>query len=173
MSENDGNNEQVVVKNNEIAAEEKTSATPSNQVLLLAAMGVNPELQKRSYEAMNALEDPSVDSLKAIFMAQKLLEEQVMADPKNAERFGTTEERKINQISTAIIHEGVELQRLTDFKWWKHYKGFDRDAAKEELIDIWHFVVQASLALGMTAEEVRQTYKDKNAVNFRRMASGY
>jgi dimeric dUTPase (all-alpha-NTP-PPase superfamily) len=46
------------------------------------------------------------------------------------------------------------LQRLTAWKWWKKPVEFDRKAAKEELIDIWHFLVQASIELGMDPAEI-------------------
>ena len=38
------------------------------------------------------------------------------------------------------MHEAVELQRTTNWKWWKTPTEFDQNEAREELIDIWHFV---------------------------------
>ena len=48
------------------------------------------------------------------------------------------------------MHEAVELQRTTNWKWWKTPVEFNEAEAREELIDIWHFVVQASLELKLT-----------------------
>ena len=39
------------------------------------------------------------------------------------------------------MHEAVELQRTTNWKWWKMPTEFNQKEAREELIDIWHFVV--------------------------------
>lgn len=88
-------------------------------------------------------------------------------------RYPRTTEGRISALSTAIIHEAVELQRLTSWKWWKKPKPFDSAAAKEELIDIWHFVVQASIELGMGPEDILEEYKKKNKVNRDRQTSGY
>ena len=82
-------------------------------------------------------------------------------------------ENRISALSTAIIHEAVELQRLTSWKWWKKPVSFDFSAAKEELIDIWHFVVQASIELGMSPADIEEQYKKKNTVNRERQTSGY
>lgn len=79
----------------------------------------------------------------------------------------------MSALSTAIIHEAVELQRLTNWKWWKKPTGFDITSAREELIDIWHFVVQASIELGMTPSDILEEYSKKNKVNRDRQTSGY
>lgn len=114
-----------------------------------------------------------MDSLEEIFKMQAELQAKVLAIQENAERYGTTPEQKVNHICTAIIHEAVELQRHCDFKWWKNYKGFDMPAAKEELIDLWHFIVQASLALELTPTEVLEEYRRKMQINHDRVDTGY
>ncbi len=74
----------------------------------------------------------------------------------------------------AIIHEAVELQRLTNWKWWKKKPiEFDESEAKEELIDIWHFVVDASIELGMTPPHILDEYLKKNQINKDRQKNGY
>lgn len=88
-------------------------------------------------------------------------------------RYPKSVEGKISALSTAIIHEAVELQRLTDWKWWKKPLPFDRGSAKEELIDIWHFVVQASIELEMSPADIVNEYVKKNRVNRERQTSGY
>jgi len=111
--------------------------------------------------------------LEEIFKMQQELEDKVLAVPENASRYGDTPESKTNKICTAIIHEAVELQRHTDFKWWKKYKGFNDAEAKEELIDIFHFVVQGALALDITPAEVFEEYKRKMLINHNRVDTGY
>lgn len=88
-------------------------------------------------------------------------------------RYPNSAEGRVSALSTAIIHEAVELQRLTSWKWWKRPATFDAAAAKEELIDIWHFVVQASIELGMSSSDIVEEYSKKNIVNRNRQTSGY
>jgi dimeric dUTPase (all-alpha-NTP-PPase superfamily) len=109
-----------------------------------------------------------MDSLETIFSIQRELTSMM-----DLSRYPTSIDGRMSVLSTAIVHEAIELQRLTSWKWWKKPTPFDREAAKEELIDIWHFVVQASIELGMSPTEVLDVYKKKNKVNRNRQASGY
>jgi dimeric dUTPase (all-alpha-NTP-PPase superfamily) len=109
-----------------------------------------------------------MDSLETIFSIQRELTSMM-----DLSRYPTSIDGRMSVLSTAIVHEAIELQRLTSWKWWKKPTSFDREAAKEELIDIWHFVVQASIELGMSPSDVLNEYKKKNNVNRNRQASGY
>lgn len=109
-----------------------------------------------------------MDTLESIFSMQKEL-----ASMMDLSRYPSSVEDRISVLSTAMIHEAVELQRLTSWKWWKKPAPFDKEAAKEELIDIWHFMVQASIELGMTPADMLEEYEKKNIVNRDRQASGY
>ncbi len=108
------------------------------------------------------------DRLDLIFALQKGL-----ADMMNLDRYPKDTEGKVAALCTAIIHEAVELQRTTNWKWWKKPVSFNKDEAKEELIDIWHFVVQASLELGLTPKDILDEYQRKNEINRERQRSGY
>lgn len=110
----------------------------------------------------------SMDSLETIFAIQKEL-----ASMMDLSRYPASIEGRVSALSTAIVHEAIELQRLTSWKWWKKPTAFDSEAAKEELIDIWHFVVQTSIELGMSPSDVLNEYKKKNKVNRDRQISGY
>ncbi|NWG36043.1 dUTPase [Nitrososphaera sp.] len=109
-----------------------------------------------------------MDTLETIFSMQKEL-----AAMMDQSRYPKDAEGRVSALSTAIIHEAVELQRLTNWKWWKKPAGFDSASAREELIDIWHFVVQASIELGMTPADILDEYRKKNKVNRDRQNSGY
>jgi dimeric dUTPase (all-alpha-NTP-PPase superfamily) len=109
-----------------------------------------------------------MDKLDTIFAIQKEL-----ASMMDLSRYPTTMDGRVSALSTAIIHEAIELQRLTSWKWWKKPTPFDSEAAKEELIDIWHFVIQTSIELGMTPSDVVNEYRKKNKLNRDRQASGY
>jgi len=108
------------------------------------------------------------DKLDEIFKLQKTLEKMM-----NLDRYPKDTQGKISALCTAIIHEAVELQRTTSWKWWKRQTPFDEDAAREELIDIWHFVVQASLELNMSPEDILKEYQKKNQINRQRQIEGY
>ncbi len=108
------------------------------------------------------------DKLDSIFSLQKGL-----ADMMNLDRYPKHTEVKVTALCTAILHEAVELQRTTNWKWWKTPTKFNEIEAKEELIDIWHFVVQASIELNLTPDEILEEYKRKNEINRQRQKDGY
>ena len=108
------------------------------------------------------------DRLGTIFKLQKGLSEMM-----NLDRYPKDSEGRISALSTAIMHEAVELQRTTNWKWWKTPTPFNEAEAREELIDIWHFVVQASLELNLTPKDIVEEYKRKNEINRERQRTGY
>jgi len=108
------------------------------------------------------------DRLDSIFALQKGLENMMSLN-----RYPSDVEGRIAALCTAIIHEAVELQRTTNWKWWKKPTKFNEEEAKEELIDIWHFVVQASLELKLTPDDILDEYKRKNKINKDRQRNGY
>ena len=108
------------------------------------------------------------DRLGSIFAMQKGLAEMMDLD-----RYPKDSEGRVAALCTAIIHEAVELQRTTNWKWWKKPVPFNSAEAKEELIDIWHFVVQASLELNLTPDDIVKEYKRKNQINRDRQKNDY
>ena len=108
------------------------------------------------------------DKLESIFELQKGL-----ADMMDLDRYPKDVEGKISVLCTAIMHEAVELQRTTNWKWWKTPTAFNEAEAKEELIDIWHFVIQASIELNLSPEDILKEYQRKNEINRQREKSGY
>ena len=108
------------------------------------------------------------DKLEEIFSLQKSL-----TDMMNLERYPDDKEGKISGLCTAMIHEAIELQRLTNWKWWKTPTAFDEKEAREELIDIWHFLIQASIELDLTPDDILKEYQRKNQINKQRQKDGY
>jgi len=108
------------------------------------------------------------DKLERIFSLQRSF-----ADIMNSDRYPKDSEERVAALCTAIIHEAVELQRTTNWKWWKNPMPFNKNDAKEELIDIWHFVVQASLELNLTPDDILNEYQRKNEINRNRQKNGY
>jgi len=99
--------------------------------------------------------------------------QQKLAKELDSPRYPVGVAERVSALSTAIIHESVELQRLTNWKWWKKTRQFDIELAREELIDIWHFLLQATLELGMTADDLIKYYTLKNEINLERKKSNY
>jgi dimeric dUTPase (all-alpha-NTP-PPase superfamily) len=110
----------------------------------------------------------AMDKLDRLLKLQKELSIELAS-----ERYPSTMEQRISSLCIAIIHESVELQRLTNWKWWKRPREFDIENAKGELIDMWHFLLQASIELGMTADDILQYYMQKNEINKIRRKSNY
>lgn len=88
-------------------------------------------------------------------------------------RYPSKTEERISLLCTAITHEAIELQRLTNWKWWKNPTEFDFEEAKEELIDIWHFLLQATIELDMTPDDILKYYSKKNKINKKRKKMNY
>ena len=108
------------------------------------------------------------DRLETIFKLQKGLSEIMKLD-----RYPKDSEGRVSALCTAKMHEDVELQRTTNWKWWKTPVEFNEAEAREELIDIWHFVVQASIELKLTPDDILDEYQKKNEINRERQRTGY
>jgi dimeric dUTPase (all-alpha-NTP-PPase superfamily) len=109
-----------------------------------------------------------MDALEIIFKLQKEL-----AQITTSTRYPPVKEERISLLATAMVHEAIELQRLTNWKWWKMPTKFDQTRAREEVIDLWHFLVQTSIELGMTPKEILDEYLKKNQINKERQEKGY
>ncbi len=105
------------------------------------------------------------DKLEEIFSLQKGLTEMM-----NLDRYPDDVEGRISALCTAMIHEAVELQ---NWKWWKKPTEFNKTEAREELAEIWHFLIQASLELGLTPDDILKEYQRKNEINRQRQKDGY
>jgi dimeric dUTPase (all-alpha-NTP-PPase superfamily) len=90
-----------------------------------------------------------------------------------SERYPPVKEKQISSLATAMIHEAAEVQRPTNWKRWKKPIGFDQVQAKEEVIDLWHFLIQMSIELDMTPKEILNEYLEKHEINKERHKKGY
>ena len=69
-----------------------------------------------------------------------------------------------------------ELAELTDsvpWKWWAKYQEFDKQNAKVEIVDLFHFLISLAQVMGMSSDDVFNAYLEKNKVNHNRQDSGY
>jgi len=80
---------------------------------------------------------------------------------------------RIFMLSTAIMHEAIELQRETNWKWWKKESEMNPEKIQEEIIDIWHFLIQVSIEVGLDSKKLIEKYIAKNEENLKRQVKGY
>lgn len=73
----------------------------------------------------------------------------------------------------AMTQEIAELTDSIPWKWWAKYQKFDKQNARVEVVDLFHFLISVAEILGMSAEDVFAYYTAKNKVNFQRQDSGY
>ncbi|MDF0680417.1 MAG: dUTPase [Candidatus Nitrosocosmicus sp.] len=80
---------------------------------------------------------------------------------------------RIFMISSALVHEAIELQRETNWKWWKKDKTVNNEKLKDEIIDLWHFLIQLSIEAGFEPQTLISKYMEKNKENTGRQLRGY
>ena len=72
-----------------------------------------------------------------------------------------------------IVTEACEALECVNWKPWKQAQDNSETKFKEEIVDIWHFLINLTLASGMDAEEVMDRFKNKNKVNVKRQEDKY
>ena len=113
-----------------------------------------------------------MDKLDALFEKQEQLNVRILGE--SAQRLLQSDPTEwLLRFSRALQQEVAELVDCVPWKWWAHYQKLDLEHAKVELIDVLHFVICLAQTLGMSAEDVFNTYMKKNAVNFQRQDDGY
>jgi dimeric dUTPase (all-alpha-NTP-PPase superfamily) len=68
----------------------------------------------------------------------------------------------------ALVHEAVEAEDACAWKWWAKDKSIDAQALKVEIVDVWHFLISATIAAGMSPYELVAVYEQKWRVNHAR-----
>ena len=106
-----------------------------------------------------------MDRLERIFELQKSFNDELI-QRRGLE--GIPMEKWIQMQTLATVSELSELLDEVNFKWWKNPKPVNKDALKEEMVDILHFFVSMCLSAGMDAGELYDRYLKKNQENFDR-----
>ena len=112
-----------------------------------------------------------MDKLEEIFSLQDGLNRRIGVITE-----GMDEEEQRKWILNYVRAMQQELAELTDsvpWKWWAKYQEFDRQNARVEVVDLFHFLISMAQVLGMSAEDVHAAYLKKNKVNHDRQDSGY
>ena len=86
----------------------------------------------------------------------------------------------INITILACLDELAECLRETAWKnpklingGWKKHQELNEDLFKEEIIDLWHFVINLSIAAGMDQNELYDRFCNKNKLNHKRQDKNY
>jgi len=114
----------------------------------------------------------SQDKLSEMFQMQEELNKRIGV----ADFSSMTEEQQTHWILNYCRAMTQELAELTDsvpWKWWAKYQTFDKQNARVEVVDLFHFLISLAQILGMSAEDVHRLYTHKNKVNHQRQESGY
>ncbi len=112
-----------------------------------------------------------MDKLEQIFQMQEDLNARIGVDLRD---ISEEEQAKwVLNYSRAMQQEMAELIDSVPWKWWAKYQTFDKQNARVEVIDLFHFLVSLAQTLGMTADDVMAAYVAKNKVNHDRQESGY
>lgn len=121
-----------------------------------------------------------LDRLGKLFEMQKTLQENAYGYSFDTltlkERVVFIKEMSIH--ATQEIHE--MMYELPYFKPWKDYDGMTEaehnvamNKAREEYIDVVHFMLNMGIGLGITPEGVFNGYAEKNQENYDRQVEGY
>ena len=112
-----------------------------------------------------------MDKLDEIFDQQDALNKRIGV---NTDSMSDEEKAKwVLNYTRAMQQEIAELIDSVPWKWWAKYQEFDEQNAKVEVVDLFHFLISLAQVLGMTPEDVYESYTKKNKVNHNRQDSGY
>ena len=112
-----------------------------------------------------------MDKLTQIFEMQEELNARIGVNLKGIDEEEQT--KWVLNYTRAMQQEMAELTDSVPWKWWAKYQEFDKQNARVEVVDLFHFLVSLAQTLGMTADDVFDAYVAKNKVNHQRQDSGY
>ena len=78
-----------------------------------------------------------------------------------------------NRREDELSNEVEELRNTPPWKYWSRNEKFEREEAREEAINILHFLLQVFDELGMDASDIYNEYMEKNEVNHCRQDGDY
>jgi len=103
-----------------------------------------------------------MDKLENIFELQEQLNSRIGVNMNEM-----NDEDRATWILNYVRAMQQELAELTDsvpWKWWAKYQEFDKQNAKVEIVDLFHFLISLAQVMGMSAEDVHEAYLKKNKV---------
>lgn len=112
-----------------------------------------------------------MDKLERIFQMQEELNARIGVSLRDISEEEQT--KWVLNYTRAMQQELAELVDSVPWKWWAKYQSFDKQNARVEIVDLFHFLISLAQAMGMTADDVFEAYIAKNKVNHQRQESGY
>lgn len=113
----------------------------------------------------------SMDKMDEIFALQEKLNQRIGV--KMAEMNDDDRAQWILNYIRAMQQELAELTDSVPWKWWAKYQEFDKQNARVEIVDLFHFLISLAQVMGMSADDVYEAYLKKNKVNHNRQDRGY
>lgn len=113
-----------------------------------------------------------IDRLEWMFNAQRALQE----DYLNVNLRDQSDEERITHIKEnafALIAELYEAINEIGWKSWATSRHINRNQFVAELVDVWHFLMNLMLHVGIDADEFMKLYQAKNEINVQRHTDGY
>ena len=111
------------------------------------------------------------DMLEELFKLQGELNKKIGVDTVNMPE--PKQPEWVLNYCRALSQEIAELTDSVPWKWWAKYQTFDKQNARVEVVDMFHFLISLAQVLGMSAQDVFDTYRQKHKVNVERQNSGY
>jgi len=111
------------------------------------------------------------DKLDLMFEMQKELNKRIGVDTDTM----TDDQRQqwVLNYCRALSQETAELVDSVPWKWWAKYQDFDKQNARVEVVDLFHFLISLAQVLELSSEDICNTYIKKNKVNHDRQLTGY
>ena len=93
-----------------------------------------------------------MDKLAEIFRMQEALNKRIGVNlpPESDEE----QAKWLLNYSRAMQQEMAELVDSVPWKWWAKYQKFDKQNAKVEIVDMFHFLVSMAQTMGMSADDM-------------------
>jgi len=111
------------------------------------------------------------DMLEELFKLQGELNKKIGVDTVNMPE--PKQPEWVLNYCRALSQEIAELTDSVPWKWWAKYQTYDKQNARVEVVDMFHFLISLAQVLGMSAQDVFDTYRQKHKVNVERQNSGY
>lgn len=108
-----------------------------------------------------------MDKLDFLFKKQKELQELIGYDNI------TFDNNYFNLMFIGCITELNECIECTKWKPWKKSSINNIPELQKEVIDLWHFVINLTLASGLNANDLFNMYIEKNKINIDKQVKGY
>lgn len=93
--------------------------------------------------------------------------------PESAEAAAEALIKMMQWNDKALIHELVEMEAETGWKPWAKSRHVNIEAARGEWIDMFHFMLNGALLLGMDELEIKRRYDKKHQKNEDRQNAEY